>query len=269
MKASNHSVKVTVITAVRNAIDTIEDCIVSVIEQDYDYIEHIIVDGCSNDGTSEVVEKYRANISKIIRERDHGIYDALNKGILAATGHIVGFLHADDLFYSNDVITKIVDCIRTHDVDSCYGDLVKKKKKNSNKVVRCWKADTYTPGQFSKGWMPPHPTFYARRAVYETYGLFNLDFTIAADYEILIRFLEKHGVSTSYIPATLTMMRLGGASNKSLKNILIKMKEDYMAWRVNGMAGGIGVLMKKNLIKLPQFFKSGKQLDFNQNTRTK
>ena len=258
-----------VITAVRNAIDTIEECIVSVIDQDYDDIEHIIVDGCSNDGTSGVVEKYRSNISKIIRERDNGIYDALNKGILAATGHIVGFLHADDLFFSNDVITKIVNHIRTHDVDSCYGDLVYVSKKNSRKVVRCWKAGTYTSGQFTKGWMPPHPTFYAKRAVYEKYGLFNLDFTIAADYEILIRFLEKYEISTSYIPATLTMMRLGGASNKSLKNILKKMNEDYMAWRVNGMAGGIGVLMKKNLIKLPQFFKFGRKLAFKQNTRTK
>ncbi len=247
--------KISIITAVYNRADVIEDCIKSVLSQSYKNIEHIIIDGGSTDGALEVIERYRNGISKIVSEPDDGIYDALNKGIRLATGDIIGFLHADDFYAHDKVIERVVEVFLKHGVDSCYGDLLYVDRNNTDRVIRYWKSSPYKLGKFKYGWMPPHPTFFVKRVIYKRYGYFNTDFRIAADYELMLRFLEKHKISTYYIPEVLIKMRLGGASNKSLKNMAIKSYEDYKAWKINNLKGSFLIILLKNVVKIPQFLR--------------
>jgi glycosyltransferase len=249
--------KISLITAVLNNKDTIIDAIESVSRQTYKGIEHIIVDGGSTDGTLDTIKRYNGSIARIISEPDGGIYDALNKGIGFASGDVVGALHADD-FYSNDnVIKMIAEVFEKKNVDSCYGDLEYVNKRNTDRVLRHWKSSEYVPGKFRFGWMPPHPTFFVRKGIYEKYGYFNTKFQVAADYELMLRLFEKHKISTHYIPEVLVKMRFGGMSNNSLRNILIKSSEDYKAWKVNNLNGGLCpvcfTIFLKNVSKIPQF----------------
>jgi len=265
-------VKVSIITASFNNLDTIEDTIRSVLSQKYEDIEYIVVDGASSDGTVEIVKKYANNpplppfakgggfsdsrrIAKFVSEPDNGIYHALNKGLKMATGDIVGFLHADDVYAHGMVIDWVVSRIMNCNTDSCYGDLQYVHKKDINKIFRHWRSCYYTDGLFKKGWMPPHPTFFVKKEIYDEHGHFNTDFKIAADYELMLRFLERNKISTHYIPEVLVKMRTGGKSNKSLKNLIIKSFEDYKAWKVNKLDGGLYTILLKNISKLPQFFK--------------
>lgn len=245
--------KVSIITAVLNNKEHIEDCVRSVLGQTYPDIEYIVIDGGSTDGTVEVIRQYCARISKWITEPDKGLYDALNKGLELATGEIVGFLHSDDMYAGDKVIQRIVAEMSEKDVDTCYGDLLYVDKKDTEKIIRYWKSSPYRHGLFEKGWMPPHPTFFARRKLYEKFGRFNAGFKIAADYELMLRFLEKNHVSTSYVPEVLIRMRTGGASNRSVGNILKKTAEDLRAWRVNDLHGRAIAILLKNLSKIPQF----------------
>jgi glycosyltransferase len=248
-------VKVSIITAVRNGAEIIEQCIKSVCDQSFKNIEYIIIDGNSTDGTLEIIRKYQSKISNWVSEPDNGIYDALNKGMKMATGDIIGFLHADD-FYANDIVIELVVSHMTkHNVNSCYGDLEYVSNKNTEKVIRYWKSGPYRDGLFQKGWMPPHPTFFVRKEIYKKYGGFNTDLRIAADYELMLRFIARNKVTTHYIPKVLVNMRTGGNSNRSLRNMLIKSSEDYKAWKMNNLNGGLYTIMLKNLSKLPQFFK--------------
>lgn len=192
-------------------------------------------------------------MSKIVSERDNGIYDAMNKGIRKASGDVIGILNADDIYANDRVIEKVADMFTQNKVDSCYGDLQYVDKKNPDNIVRYWKSSEYREGLFYKGWMPPHPTFFVKREVYEKYGYFNTDFKIAADYELMLRFIEKYKISTCYIPEVLIKMRMGGMSNRSLKNLFIKSSEDHKAWKINNLSGGIYTILLKNLCKLPQF----------------
>jgi len=174
---------------------------------------------------------------------------------MLSTGDVVGFLHSDD-FYANDrVIEKVADVFMKYNVDSCYGDLLYVDKNNTDKIIRYWKSQPYRDGLFKKGWMPPHPTFFVKKEVYEKYGYFNTDFKIASDYELMLRFLHKYKISTYYIPEVLIKMRLGGASNRSLRNLIIKTAEDYRAWKVNSLNKSLYTIPLKNLSKIPQFFK--------------
>ncbi len=262
--------KVSIITAVFNGVDAIEDCIKSVLEQTYKQIEYIIIDGGSTDGTLETIKKQdltpfskggmggfsgSRGITKWVSEPDNGIYDALNKGIKMATGDIIGFLHADDFYANSKVIETVVINMGKHNVDSCYGDLLYVDKKNPDRIIRYWKSCPYRNGLFRRGWMPPHPTFFVKREIYDRYGYFNTGFKIAADYELMLRFLEKHKISSFYIPEVFIKMRIGGISNRSFRNIIIKTMEDYRAWKVNNLNGGIYTIFFKNLSKVPQFFK--------------
>lgn len=247
--------KISIITASLNNCDTIEDSIRSVLSQKYENIEYIVVDGASSDGTLEIVKKYRDRIAKFTSEPDNGIYHALNKGLKMSTGDIIGFLHADDLYAHGMVIDWVVSRIMNCNTDSCYGDLLYVHKKDVNKIFRHWRSCYYTDGLFRKGWMPPHPTFFVKREVFEKYGHFNTDFKIAADYEHMLRVLEGNKISTHYIPEVLVKMRTGGKSNRSLKNIIIKSSEDYKAWKVNGLSGGLYTVLLKNISKIPQFFR--------------
>jgi glycosyltransferase len=244
--------KISVITAVFNRHSTIADALQSVAGQSYGNVEHIVVDGGSRDGTLEVLNAARDQIDVLISEPDHGIYDALNKGIARATGDVVGFMHADDVFADSDVLARIAGAFSDQAVDAVYGDLVYVHEQNMDRVIRYWTAGQFSKSKLNWGWMPPHPTFYVRRSLYAQLGGFDLRYHIAADYDTMLRFLGRGEVRAAYIPEVLVKMRLGGASNRSLANILQKSKEDYLALRRNGV-GGLGALAWKNLSKVGQF----------------
>ncbi|KAF0130588.1 MAG: hypothetical protein FD155_1398 [Bacteroidetes bacterium] len=244
--------KISVITIAYNSGHSISDAIDSVLSQTYNDIEYIIVDGKSKDNTVEVVKSYGSRISKFVSEPDKGIYDALNKGIRMASGDVIGFMHSDDLFASDDILAKVAEIFKTNDVDSVYGDLQYVYKNDTNKVLRYWKSGRFSLRRLKMGWMPPHPTFYVKKKVYDSYGLFNTDFRIAADYDTMLRFLGKHRISTYYLPEVMVKMRVGGASNRSLKNIIKKTKEDMKAIQDNNF-GSFFTLVFKNLRKVKQF----------------
>jgi len=246
--------KISVITAVYNAEHTVADAIESVLSQTYPDVELIVIDGASTDGTKAILESYRTQLTVFISEPDEGIYDALNKGISHATGDVVGFLHADDLFADDQVLSKIADAFANGEKDAIYGDLVYISKTDPKKVIRYWQSGEYSERNLKHGWMPPHPTFYVRRVVYERFGGFDTSFRIAADYDCMLRFLGVAKIKCTYIPEVLVKMRVGGASNRSLSNILLKSREDYLALKKNSV-GGTWALIWKNMSKLPQFFR--------------
>ena len=244
--------KISIITSVFNNKNEIAETIESVISQTHSNIEYIIIDGGSTDGTLEIINAYKNRIGLVISEPDKGIYDGLNKGLALATGEVIGFLHSDDLYEDNYVIEKVAMAFQDNKVDSVYGDLVYVSKNDVSKVIRYWKSGFFTPKKLRCGWMPPHPTLFIKRRIYEQYGVFNTNFKIAADYDVILRFLGKYTISTHYIDNVLIKMRVGGASNKSLKNIFLKSKEDLVAMQNNGV-GNIYSLLIKNFSKIQQF----------------
>lgn len=260
-----HKYKISVITAVYNNKETIKDAIDSVQSQSYPNVEHIVIDGASSDGTVEIVKSYGDKIDVFISEPDEGIYDALNKGIHLATGDIVGFLNSDDVYAHDSVLEKIARAFQHQGADSVYGDLNYVKREDISKVIRHWKSHGFERSKLRKGWMPPHPTFYVKRKVYEQYGGFDTSFKIAADYDSILRFLGLYHISTTYIPEVLVQMRLGGASNKDLRAILKKSGEDYRALKKNSI-GGKRVVFMKNFSKVSQFVK--KEKHFKQDLMT-
>ncbi len=245
--------KVSIITVVHNNVRTIDDCIRSVLSQTYPNIEYIVIDGGSGDGTVDIIDRYKNKIARFICEPDEGMYDALNKGIKLSTGEMIGFLHADDLYAHERVIEIVVKNILSNNVESCYGDLEYVAKNNMYRVVRYWQSCTYQNDMFQEGWMPPHPTFFVKRKVYLEHGTFNTDFKISADYELMLRFLAKHRVSTLYIPEVLVKMTMGGVSSGPLQNLILKTIEDYRAWDANGLRRRFYTIPWKILHKLPQF----------------
>jgi len=246
--------KISIITVVYNNKDTIKDAIESVLNQTYENIEYIIIDGASTDGTVEIIKSYGNKIDKFISEKDNGIYDAMNKGIKLATGDIVGMLNSDDFYASSDMIKKMVKEFKEKKVDSVYGDLVYVNAENTDKIVRYWKSKPFKEGLFKKGWHPAHPTFFIKKEIYDKYGVFNLDFKIAADYELMLRFLGKYKISSSYIPEIFVKMRTGGESNQSIKNIIIANIESYKAWKLNGLKINPIRMFAKPLSKVLQYF---------------
>lgn len=245
--------KISIITATYNSASTVRDTLESISTQSYSDIEHIIIDGLSNDNTLEVVSQF-THVHKIVSEKDKGIYDAMNKGIGLANGDVVGILNSDDLYIHSKVIEKVMERFADPTVDAVYGDLQYVRPTDLNKIVRNWKAGNYSKRSFYYGWMPPHPTFFVRKSVYDKLGLFRIDLKTAADYEIIIRFLLKNKIKTSYIPEVLVKMRTGGASNASFKQRVRANKEDYWAWRVNGIRPNPLTLILKPLRKVKQYF---------------
>lgn len=253
MQSEVHVPKLTIITAVYNRVDTIGATIESVIGQRERDFEYIIIDANSDDGTSDVIRQYSAHIDLYIRESDDGIYDALNKGIDRATGSAVGFLHADDLFFDSDATKELISAFQDPAVDGVYGDLVYVRNRQPDKVVRHWKSGAYHRRRFERGWMPPHPTVYLRRRVYDSFGGFRLDVGSAADYESLLRIFYKHKISVQYIPRVIVKMRLGGVSNQSLTGRLRANTSDGQAWLLNELRPPIGLRFMKPMSKLPQY----------------
>lgn len=245
---------VTIITVCYNSEKTIEDTIKSVISQTYGNIEYIIVDGDSDDGTIKIINKYfdKKNDIKfrVISEKDNGLYDAMNKGIDIATGDIIGILNSDDIYVDEYVISNVVDEFNTNnDIDLVYGDLVFVDEFDTSKVVRKWIAGK---GSFKYGWIPPHPTVFVTRSMYEKCGKFNINYKIASDYEMLYKFLEKSKANTSYIKRVLVKMRIGGESNRGIKSKIILNKETLdMFIRDKFWFGPITIVLKI-VRKIPQ-----------------
>lgn len=248
--------KISLITPVQNSINSINDLIKSVTNQNYIEIEHILVDGGSIDGTLETLNLYKKNNPevKFISEKDNGVYDALNKGLDLATGDVIGFVHSDDFLNSNIIISEIASIFENNDIHGVYGDLQYVKRNDISKIVRSWKSRPYYPEMIKKAWMPPHPTLFLRKEVYEKHGHFDTSYKISADYEFILRIFKDQFLKFEYLPKTITTMRLGGISNGSLRNIALKVKEDYRAMRKHKV-GNIFTLARKTLSKLDQYFK--------------
>jgi glycosyltransferase len=242
---------VSVVTAVLNRAGTLGEALASVQAQRGVEVQHVVIDGASTDGSLQLLREQRERIAVLVSERDEGIYHALNKGLARATGDIVGFLHSDDVFAHDQVLARVVAAFADPAVDAVYGDL-DYVTPDATRVLRRWRSGPYARSRLRRGWMPPHPAFFARRAVYERLGAFDTDFRIAADYDWLLRVLGSGGVQPAYLPEVLVKMRWGGTSNRSLQRLLRKSREDLLALRRHGI-GGVGALVLKNLSKLPQF----------------
>lgn len=264
--------KISIITATYNSAATIADCVRSVNDQTHLDIEHIIVDGASKDNTLAIINATPNRVKKIISEPDKGIYDAMNKGIQLATGEIIGFLHSDDLFNSEETLQHIVDMFSSSSpfrggrerASVVYGDLVFVDQQNTNKILRYWKSQPYKPELLNRGWMPPHPTIFMRREVYEKHGLFNVNLKCSADYDYILRVFQDQTLTKTYLPEVITKMRMGGMSTGGLKKLINKKKEDYWVLKHNNMPFPGWILLAKNLSKIPQLIfrsKSGLHLE--------
>lgn len=227
--------KISIITVVYNNASVIKNAIDSVLNQTYDNIEYIIIDGKSTDGTVDVISSYGSKIAKYISEPDKGIYDAMNKGLKLATGDVVGILNSDDMYMGVDVIEKVVTIFETYAVESMFADLVYVQPGNLEKVVRYYDSSYFSPTKFAYGWMPAHPTFFVKREVYEKYGYFKTDYKIAADYELLARFLGQYAISYFYLQLPIVKMRTGGVSTTNLKSNIVINQEILRACAENGI----------------------------------
>lgn len=214
-------------------------------------LERIVVDGGSGDPTASILEDWREEIDVLVSEPDEGIYDAMNKGVDAASGDVVGILNADDRYQDERVLADVVNRFREQDVDACYGDLVYVDEDDD--VVRYWESGEHAPERWRRGWMPPHPTFFVHREVYEEHGVFDLDYPIAADYELMLRLLLVHEVRVGYIDRVLVRMATGGNANASASAVLDANLEVRRAWQKHGLDGGGLVPVLKPLRKAVQF----------------
>lgn len=244
--------KVSIITVVYNAADTIADTIESVLSQRYGSIEYIVIDGGSGDGTLDVLAHYSSKIDVLISEPDGGIYHAMNKGLELATGDIVGFINADDFLHDETCIEDVVNKFG-RGIDAVYGDKIYVHRQNKNKIIRHWKAGPFDQKKYKSGWMTPHLSTYIDIELYKRHGGFNLEFQIAADYELMLRLFYKENAVVEYVPRTIACMRVGGVSNRSLKNILFSNYEVLKSWWVNDLKVSPFIIILKPLSKIKQY----------------
>ncbi|WP_373515752.1 glycosyltransferase family 2 protein [Persicitalea sp.] len=247
--------KISIITVVFNGEKTIRETIVSVLSQDYENVEYIVVDGNSQDATKEIVASFGDAITKFISEPDKGLYDAMNKGIGLASGDVIGFLNADDLYADARILSEVSTTFKGSDADAVYGDLQYFDGTQAKRVTRHWRAGSYRKGMFLWGWMPPHPTFFVHRNWYLTHGGFRLDMGSAADYELMLRMIHMHGAKLAYVQKVLVLMRAGGVSNVSFKNRLAANRNDRRAWQVNGIKPYPMTTFMKPFRKILQFIR--------------
>jgi glycosyltransferase involved in cell wall biosynthesis len=245
--------KISIITATYNSSSTLQQTLESVAMQSHQNIEHIIVDGLSNDDTLKIVEGF-PHISKKISEKDKGIYDAMNKGIQLSTGDIIGILNSDDFYVDENILQDVCQLFETTNADIVYGDLNFVDAIDTNKIKRKWIAGNFQLNDFLYGWMPPHPTFFLRKTVYEKYGLFNLSLGSAADYELMLRFMYKHQLKAAYLNKVIVHFRMGGASTKNINNRIKANMNDRKAWQINHLEPKWFTLHLKPLRKIKQFF---------------
>lgn len=244
---------ISVVTVVYNAQNTITKCIESVMGQKFNNIQHIIIDGGSTDGTLSIINKYREKIAIVVSEPDNGIYDAMNKGIALATGDIIGTLNADDYLADSDVLSNIAEAFAiNNNINILYGDL--DFIDPDEKVVRKWRSGRYRAGKFNWGWMPPHPTFYCKRELFEKLGSYKLDYGSAADYELMLRFIHANKLEVFYLNRVIIKMFIGGISNQSVNNRVKALRFDLKAMQNNGIICPIITVILKPLRKITQFF---------------
>ncbi|NDW11793.1 glycosyltransferase [Bacteroides sp. 214] len=245
--------KISLITVSYNASSTIADTIKSVLAQTYPHIEYIIIDGGSTDSTIEIVKQYEPQFNnrlKWISEKDRGLYDAMNKGIRMATGDVVGIINSDDFYHRNDIIEKVIEAFLNKEVQALYGDVRFVIPDNLDKTVRYYSSGIFSPKLFRFGFMPAHPTFFTYRRYFEEFGYYKTDYKIAADYELLIRFLYIHKLKYKYLPLDFMKMRTGGASTASIKSNITLNKEIVRACKENGIWTCTPVLLLKYFIKV-------------------
>ncbi len=244
--------KISLITVTYNVRATIDRCIESVVAQKYKNVEYIIIDGGSTDTTIERINKYKDHITVFVSEPDKGVYDAMNKGIRHATGDIIGTLNADDFFASDDILESVAAMFTEQNADIAYGDL--DYVDEQGKIIRKWRSKNYKRGIFNLGWMPPHPTFYCKRELFDRFGYYSLDYGTAADYELMLRFMHMNSIRICYINKVMVKMQCGGMSNNSPTNRVKAWKSDLRAMRSNGIQFPLLSLIIKPLRKIVQYF---------------
>jgi glycosyltransferase involved in cell wall biosynthesis len=250
---------ISVITVSYNSAATISDTIDSVLGQTYPDIEYIVIDGASTDGTIEIVRSYGLKISKFLSEPDKGIYDAINKGIAISTGDIVGIVNSDDVFFDRQVIGKVAVSFSENDVDAVYGDAIFVSPENTSRIVRYYSSKTFQPGMFRFGFMPAHPSFYIKREFFDRLGFYKTDYKIAADFELLLRFIYVSRIRCKYMEMPFVSMRMGGTSNKSLKSNITLNREILRACRENSVKTGYFLIYLKYFFKVFEFLGNGKR----------
>jgi len=246
--------KISLITVTFNSGATLQDTINAVRKQDYADIEYIIVDGASQDDTLDIIRSNEPGINKWISEPDNGISDAMNKGLKLVTGEIVGIINSDDFYHSDTILSSVAKVFEDQNVDAVFGDLVFVDPNNLTKVVRKYSSKNWNPEKFSRGFMPAHPTFFVRRKYYEKFGLFKTDYKIAADYELLIRFLYVNKLRYQYLPLTMVTMRRGGVSSNGIKSNIILNNEIIRGCRENGIQTNVFKIYPKYFIKFFELF---------------
>jgi len=237
-----------------NSVETIRDTIKSIISQDYENIEYILIDAGSTDGTLDIIKEYEGYINYFSSEEDDGIYDGMNKGISVASGEVVGILNSDDFYPNSYIVSNVARTFEKRNCDAVYGDLLYVKFYDTDKIVRYWQSGNYSVKKIKNGWMLPHPTFFVKREMYEKYGYYNTELKSAADYEMILKLLYKQNINVFYIPMILVKMRMGGKSNASIMNRIRANKEDGLAWTENQLYKPLFVRIKKPLQKIKQFF---------------
>jgi glycosyltransferase len=243
--------KFTLITACYNSAATIRDTLESVASQTHTDIEHLVVDGASKDATVAIAREF-PHVAKVVSEKDSGIYNAMNKGIALATGDVIGTINSDDFYADPEVIARVAQAFEETGADCVFGDLEYVHPLRPEKVLRRWRSEPYRPGAFQRGWHPAHPTFFARRALYDRLGGFDESLRISSDYELMLRFLEPGRASSTHLPSVLVKMRDGGVSNRTLANILRANVECYRSFAKNGLRASPLVVVRKPLSKLMQ-----------------
>lgn len=245
--------KVSLITVVFNCQDFIEQCILSVISQDYPQLEYIVIDGFSSDNTRQIINRYADHIDFYLSEPDNGMYDALNKGIAAATGDLIGVIHSDDYLVERNIISQMVEVLILSEADAVYGNLNYVKRSDQDVVMRKWRSNSFNRKHFERGWMPAHPTLFIRKSYYQIYGGYALHLGTAADYELILRMFYKHQLSAVFADKLVVHMRMGGISNKSCKSFMLAAFYDYRAMVCNEIPLPIIALLLKKFRKLTQF----------------
>lgn len=244
--------KVSIITVTYNSANTLRDTLESVKNQDYPDIEHILVDGASKDDTVKIIQAY-SHVARYVSEKDRGLYDAINKGILMSTGDVVGILNSDDFFPHKQVISHMVKCLKENDADAVFGDIAFVRPDNLEKVIRLYSSRKFYPKKFKYGYMPAHPSFYVKRKFYEEYGLYKLDYKIAADYELLMRFMHTNQLKYAYLPEVMVYMRTGGVSNKNILSRYVLNKEIIRACKENGVKTNMFIISLKYFNKVFEY----------------
>lgn len=245
--------RLSVVTVCLNSAATIGHALESVGRQDHRDIEHIVVDGLSTDGTQDIVRRHAPQVSRLISEPDRGLYDAMNKGIAAATGDYLGFLNSDDAYADPGVLARVAAALRSGEFDAAHGDLVYVGAEDTARVIRYWQSRPYRPGMFEAGWHPAHPTLFVRTSLLKQMGGFDTGFRYHADFDLMVRLFVERGIASTYIPDVLVRMRVGGQSNRSIRNIVRGNRESYRIARRAGIARSPFWLVRKLGYRLPQF----------------